>query len=104
VPKPKKNVLLLSTQHDQPDISQRPDSKPEVILAYNEGKGGVDIIDKMIDTYRSKVSTLRWPMVVFYTIVDITALNAYVIWLHKNPNWEVLRGARRRRTFLLSII
>ena len=46
VPKPKKNVLLLSTQHDQPDISQRADRKPEVILAYNEGKGGVDIVDK----------------------------------------------------------
>jgi len=66
VPKPKKNVLLLSTQHDQPDISQRSDCKPEAILAYNEGKGGVDIVDKMIDTYRCKVSTLRWPMVVFY--------------------------------------
>ena len=51
VPKPKKNVLLLSTQHDQPCISQRADRKPEVILAYNEGKGGVYTVDKMIDTY-----------------------------------------------------
>jgi len=64
VPKPKKNVLL-STQHDQPDISNQADRKPQAILAYNEGKGGVDIVDKMIDTYRTKVSTLRWPMVVF---------------------------------------
>lgn len=79
VPKPKKNVLLLSTQHGQPDISQRADCKPEVILAYNECKGGVDIVDQMIDTYRSKVSTLRWSMVVFYTIVDIAALNDFVI-------------------------
>jgi hypothetical protein len=95
VPKPKKNVLLLSTQHDEPDISQRPDHKPEVILAYNEGKGGIDIVDKMIDTYCSKVSTLRWPMVVFYTIVDIAALNAYVIWLHKNAE---LGGVERNKT------
>jgi Transposase IS4 len=91
VPKHNKNALLLSTQHDQPDISQRADRKPVVILAYNEGKaGGVDVVDKMIDTYRSKVYTLRWPMVVFYTVVDIAALNAFVIWLarlHKKPNW-----------------
>jgi len=103
VPKPKKNVLLLSTQHDQPDISQRADRKPEVILAYNEGKGGVDIVDKMIDTYRSKVSTLRWPMTVFYTIVDVAALNAFVVWLHKTPNWKASQGTRRRRIFLLEL-
>lgn len=103
MPKPKKNVLLLSTQHDQPDISERTDRKPEVILAYNEGKGGVDVVDKMIDTYRSKVSTRRWPMVVFYTIVDISALNAFVIWLHKNPNWNASKGPRLRRIFILEL-
>jgi len=60
VPKPKKNVLLLSTQHDQqPAISQRADCKPEVVLAYNENTGAVNIFNKMIDTYHSKVSPRR---------------------------------------------
>ena len=100
VPKAKKNVLLVSSQHDQPDISQRSDKKPEVILAYNEDKGGVDVVDKMIDTYRTKVGTRRWPMVVFYTVLDIAALNAFVVWLHKYPNWEIKILKERRRRFL----
>jgi len=61
------------------------------------------IVDKMIDTYRSKVSTLRWPMTVFYTIVDVAALNAFVVWLHKTPNWKASQGTRRRRIFLLEL-
>lgn len=77
--------------------------KPPVILAYNEGKGGVDIVDKMIDTYRCKVGTLRWPMVVFYTILDVAALNAFVIWLYKKPNWNESKGTRRWRTFLTEL-
>jgi len=89
VPKLKKNVLVVSSQQDQPDISQRSDQKPEVILAYNDDKGGEDVVDKMIDTYRTKVGTRRWPIVVFYTIIDIAALNSFVIWLHKYPNWEI---------------
>jgi hypothetical protein len=100
VPKAKKNVLLVSSQHDQPDISQRADRKPEVILAYNEDKSGVDMVDKMIDTYRTKVSTLRWPVVVFYTIIDMAALNAFVIRLHKKPNWMSNMAKERRRLFL----
>jgi Transposase IS4 len=100
VPNANKNVLLVSTQHDQPDISQRADRKPEVILAYNEDKGGVDVVDKMIDTYRSKAATLRWPMVVFYTVIDVAALNAFVIWLHKKPNWMSNKAKERRRLFL----
>jgi hypothetical protein len=100
VPKPRKNVLLLSTEHDQPDISGRDDRKPEVILAYNEDKGGVDIVDKMIDTYRTKVTSNRWPMAVFYTILDIAALNAFVVWLNKNKAWMQKKGGQRRRLFL----
>ena len=87
VPKPKKNVLLLSTERSQPDISPRSDEKPEVKLAYNEDKGGVDVVDKMIDTYRCKVATRRWPMVVFCTMIDIAALNTLGLWLFKNPRW-----------------
>lgn len=56
---------------------------------FRDDKGGEDVVDKMIDTYRTKVGTLRWPIVVFYTIIDIAALNSFVIWLHKYPNWEI---------------
>ena len=56
----------------------------------------------MINTYCTKVCTQRWrwPMVVFYTIVDIAALNTIITWLHKNPKWEIKNSVRRRRRFL----
>ena len=71
-----------------------------MILAYNEDKGGVDVVDKMIDTYRCKVATRRWPMVVFYTTIDIAALNTLVLWLFKNRRWYEQKHGQRRRLFL----
>ena len=45
VPKKGKAVLLLSTLHNQPEISDREDRKPIVVLDYNKTKGTVDTID-----------------------------------------------------------
>ena len=100
VPKVKKNVLLVSSQHDQPDTSQWSNRTPQVILAYDEDEGSVDVVDEMIDIYRTKVCTRRWPMVVFYTVIDIAALNTSVAWLHKYPNWKIKILKERRRRFL----
>ncbi len=52
IPKQNKNVLLLSTTHRQPDVSQTEYRKPEVNLFCNATKGGVDVMDQMIDAYR----------------------------------------------------
>ncbi len=67
--------------------------KPEVNLFYNSTKGGVDVVDQMIDCYRSKVDGNRWPMVVFNTILDIGALNAFIIWILRNPAWKANLGS-----------
>ena len=66
-------------------------------------KGGVDTVDQMIDTYRCKVATNRWPMVTFFTIVDIVTVNALVILLHNVPDLKQRLGKRRRRHFLLDL-
>lgn len=42
-------------------------------------------------------------MVVFYTLIDIGALNAFLIWQTKFPNWEARQGTRKRRHFLLEV-
>lgn len=62
VPKKGKVVLMPSTEHDPPQISDRDVKKPQVILDYNSANGGVD---KMIHIYRCKVGTHSWPMVVW---------------------------------------
>ena len=56
-----------------------PKKVPEMITFYNGTKGGVDCADQTIQTYSSKFSTRRWPVVVFCNILDFAALNAYAV-------------------------
>lgn len=52
VPKKNKNVLLISTMHDQGFIDpESEEKKPEVIMYYNSTKGGVDCVDEMKEEY-----------------------------------------------------
>ena len=80
---PKKGcvVNMLSTMYALPDISSTScEKKPEVILYYNSTKSGVDILDRMVWTYTSKRMTRRWPVALFYNMLDVSAVNAYVVW------------------------
>ncbi|KAJ8389232.1 hypothetical protein AAFF_G00122520 [Aldrovandia affinis] len=47
VPKRGRNVLLLSTKHREPSVSEAEHKKPTIILDYNSCKGGVDNLDKV---------------------------------------------------------
>ncbi|KRY10540.1 hypothetical protein T12_7055 [Trichinella patagoniensis] len=40
--------------------------------------------------------TARWPFVLFYNIIDVSAYNAYVLWTEKHPAWNVRRLHKRR--------
>ena len=42
------------------------------------------------------LNDFRWPMVLFYNMLDISALNAYIIWIHLNPQWNTNKNERRR--------
>ena len=101
-PKQGKIVTLLSTMHSQPDIDHSSEKKkPEVILSYNSTKGGVDTMDQMLRCYSVKRMTRRWPMVIFYNMVDVSALNAYIIWVSLNPTY--FTRSRKRRQFLIAL-
>lgn len=54
--------------------------------------GGVDTVDKMISCYSCQRKTNRWPMTVFFNIIDISALNAYIIFKEMNRNWHMRRN------------
>ncbi|XP_042610306.1 uncharacterized protein LOC122143756 [Cyprinus carpio] len=86
-PRKNKNVLLMSTVHEDAAVSEREDRKPEIILSYNRTKGGVDNLDKIVATYTCRRKTARWPMAVFYNMLDVLAYNAFVIWREINPSW-----------------
>lgn len=81
-PKPKKNVLMLSTFHSGDNID--PESgdlqKPEIITFYNLTKGGVDVVDELKSTYSVSRFSCRWPLRIFFTILDIAAINSNIVY------------------------
>ncbi|XP_014853421.1 PREDICTED: piggyBac transposable element-derived protein 3-like [Poecilia mexicana] len=95
-PKRNKNILVMSTMHKDASLSTREDMMPQMILDYNSTKGGVDNLDKVTATYSCQRKSTRWPLVVFYNIVDVSAYNAYVLWIEINQHWNASKLYRRR--------
>lgn len=79
LPKPSKMVLLLSTCHEGTSITY-PSKKPEIIEYYNNTKGGVDTFDQMCSSMSAARKTNRWPMCMFYGLINIACINSYVIY------------------------
>ncbi|GBP63866.1 PiggyBac transposable element-derived protein 4 [Eumeta japonica] len=80
-PKPSKMVYLLSSCDENGSINQAT-GKPEMIMYYNQTKGGVDTFDQMCSSMTCSRKTNRWPMAVFYGILNIAFVNSYVIYCH----------------------
>lgn len=93
VPKKNKAVILLSTMHNDNQINNET-KKPEIIEFYNSTKSGVDTLDQMCVTYTCGRATRRWPMCLFYCMLDIIGVNSYVIYS------ENTKSKIKRRVFL----
>lgn len=64
--------------------------KPEIITFYNATKGAVDNMDRMTENYTVARRSNRWPLTVFYSILNIGAVNAQVIY-HENSQTKYTR-------------
>ena len=97
--KKKKNVVLFSSMHldDKIDPSSGDDKKPDIITFYNATKGGVDMVDQMAGEYDTSRNSRRWPLTVFYSLLNVSTINAYVLYSHKPEN------KLKRRFFIKSI-
>lgn len=94
VPKPKKNVLLISSMHDVGEVDEN-SGKPLMILDYNHTKIGVDMVDQLSANYNVARNTRRWPQVIFYALLNTSGINAFVIYNCNQKN-ETDRILRRR--------
>ncbi|CAF4656859.1 unnamed protein product [Rotaria sp. Silwood2] len=92
----KKPVVLLSSAHEFAKVFDDEKRLPCAIHDYNQTKAGVDAIDQCIENYTVHRISRRWPMVVFYNMIDIAAINAMTIWLCQNSSWNVKRTSTRR--------
>ncbi|XP_050527851.1 piggyBac transposable element-derived protein 4-like [Daktulosphaira vitifoliae] len=80
VPKKNKNVLLISTMHEQGVIDPESEKrKPEVITYYNSTKSGVDCVDEMKGEYSVARISCRWPLTIFFSLMNIGGINSQII-------------------------
>ena len=74
-PKRNKNVLLMSSEHTSAETDlARGNKKPQVILQYNESKGGVD---SRVKDYSYKRKTSRYPLIFLFNMIDVSLLNFF---------------------------
>lgn len=79
--KKNKNVLLISTMHEQGDIDpESVEKKPEVIMFYNQTKGGVDVVDELKGEYSVSRISCRWSLTIFFSLMNIAGINSQIIY------------------------
>lgn len=86
VPRKNKCVLLVSSMHENNaiDASTGEKAKPELITYYNAYKSGVDTADQLCASYNVQRNTQRWPMIIFYAMLNLGGINSMVIHLGNN--------------------
>nr|CAH7758864.1 unnamed protein product [Callosobruchus chinensis] len=99
VTKKKKVVLVLSTLHDTDTVDELT-GKPIQIADYNSTKGGVDTVDLMCSRITTSRRTQRWPMNIFFRLLDIAGINSFRIFQMNNP---FDKSIRRRYLYNLSL-
>ena len=67
-------------------------------MDYNATKGGVDTLDLLVKNYSCKRITNRWPLVIFYWMIDGAGYKATVCFTETNSN--VYSGNQKRRHFI----
>lgn len=95
--KPRKKVLILSSMHNSVQIEKNNARTPETIQLYNSTKFGVDVTDQMARNYSVKSKSRRWPLQVFFNILDLAGINAWVLYK------ETTGGEITRQEFLFQL-
>jgi hypothetical protein len=84
----KKIVTLISTMHHDKKVTQTTQEKlkPEIIMAYNSTKSGVDTMDYMTENYTVARTSARWPLTIFYALMNIGGINSQIIYQANTKN------------------
>ena len=98
-PKKNKSVVLLSTMHRDAKVDAET-KKPEIIQFYNSTKGGVDTVDQLCGNYSVSRKTRRWPLCVFFHLVNIAGVNGQILF---NKTRKSVDEAQNRRQFLKNL-
>ncbi|XP_035664217.1 piggyBac transposable element-derived protein 4-like [Branchiostoma floridae] len=99
VPSKGKAVLVLSSMHHDANIIGE-QQKPEIIMHYNATKSGVDNLDHLATMHTCRRKINRWPMVLFFNLLDVAGIASLIVFLGNFPDWNLSACSRRRRLFL----
>ena len=101
--KGKKPVNVLSTMHGAQRDLQPCDGKSEIVTDYNNTKSGVDTLDKLVRMYSSERIYRRWPVHVFFTLVDCAIYVAYLMHRQAHESDESHYSFRKTLAYNLCI-
>ena len=94
----KKNVIVLSTMHNNVKITKDQPKKPSVQTLHDHTKGGVDVVDLLSRTHSTQIKSRRWPLNALAFILDTCCSNAKIILLDnkiKLTNFEITYSLRK---------
>ena len=93
-----KLVYMLRSMDQTVSVDQlHPKKLPETVRSYNASKVGVNVLDQMARYHTCKSATRRWPVAVFFNIIDCACINAYII-------YSEVTGQNLTREFLFQLI
>ena len=75
----KKNIICLTTIHDRVKVTNDQRLKPQVIVMYDNTKGGVDVVDLILGLHSIRMKSKRWPLTAFAFMLDTIRTNSQTI-------------------------
>lgn len=95
----KNRAVIFMTTDPELMSEPTPGEMPIVNSHYNVKKCGVDLLDKITKEVSLSKPTKRWPMVVFYSLLEMILHNSFILFILKFPEWE--KGSNQRREIFL---
>ncbi|XP_048872236.1 piggyBac transposable element-derived protein 4-like [Brienomyrus brachyistius] len=101
IPRKHKNVVFMSTFHKTVGLAHTK-KEPRIILEYNRSMGAVKRLKKCTDAYSCRRETTRWPLALFFDMLDLSLHNSFVIWtkVSSTPDTQKLN---KRSLFLQAL-
>ncbi|XP_067278005.1 piggyBac transposable element-derived protein 4 [Pseudorasbora parva] len=104
VQKRKKAEILLSTLHNSKALNETSaKNKPEIFQYYNRTKGGVNNVLQMANNYACKRRSKRWPMLLWYNMLNIAIVNSFSIFNAQQPSFTG-GGRNTQRMFIKELV
>lgn len=92
--------MLASTLHHDDEFD--PDTrKPKIIEFYNLSECGVDLVDEMSALYDVSRNSRRWPLILFFSLLNNGGIDACHIYQSNNPTENIKSNFLKQRAFAL---